>query len=108
MTTPKAAASQPRYIDRPEISEIFADRLEHVFFDGVTLRLEFTVVRAEPSEPGATRPVEEPRQWAYTASRIVMSGRSVVQLLNKMHELQALMTRQGLIETRPNPDSQAS
>ncbi|RAK52257.1 hypothetical protein [Phenylobacterium deserti] len=107
MKTPNGAASQPRYIDRPEITEVFADRLEHVFFDGVTLRMEFTVVRTE-AESGATRSVEAPKQWAYTASRVVMSGRSVVQLLNKMHELQALMTRQGLIEARPNPDSQAS
>lgn len=107
MTSAKRAQSaEPKYIDRPEISEVYADRLEHVFFDGMTLRLEFTVTRTEAEAGSGTAPVNERKRWSYTSARIVMSGRAAVGLLNKMHELQALMTRQGLLETRPKGEAE--
>jgi hypothetical protein len=99
-TTPPAQPAEPKYIDRPEISEVYADRLEHVFFDGLTLRLEFTVTRTEADQGTRSGAMKTPKRWAYTSARVVMSGRSVVQMLNKMLELQALMTEHGLVETR--------
>ncbi|HKR88025.1 MAG TPA: hypothetical protein VJS38_07600, partial [Phenylobacterium sp.] len=65
----------PKYIDRPEVSEVFADRLEHLFFDGGTVRMEFTVTRTDPAHSGPGHVMTEPRQWSYTACRVVLSAR---------------------------------
>jgi len=42
---PKAKGPVLRYVDRPEISEAFADSIEGLTFDGSTMRIEFTVIR---------------------------------------------------------------
>jgi len=91
----------PKYIDRPEVSEVFADRLEHLFFDGTTVRMEFTVTRTDPAQPGSGPVMTEPRQWSYTACRVVLSPRGVAEMLNKMQELQGLMIRNGALQARP-------
>ena len=90
---------RPKYIDRPEVSEVFADRLEHLFFDGATVRMEFTVTRtdAATTTPGG-QPGKDGRQWAYTASRIVLSARGAAEMLNMMRELHGLMLQQGYIQ----------
>lgn len=88
----------PKYIDRPEISEVFADRLEHLFFDGGTVRMEFTVLRTDPAQSGPGDAMTEPRQWSYTACRVVLSARGAAEMLNKMQELQGVMLRGGALQ----------
>ena len=91
--------AKPKYIDRPEVSEVFADRLEHLFFDGATVRMEFTVTRTDPATTTASgQPAKDGRQWAYTASRIVLSARGAAEMLNMMRELHGLMLQQGYIQ----------
>jgi hypothetical protein len=41
---------QYQYIDRPEISETFADFVNRIQFDGQTLRIEFCISRLEDPE----------------------------------------------------------
>ncbi len=50
---PQQKPSKPptEYVDRPEVCEIFADGYEMMYFDGTSLRLEFTVSRYEKPEP---------------------------------------------------------
>lgn len=91
----------PKYIDRPEVSEVFADRLEHLFFDGATVRMEFTVTRTDPARTGPDNALTEPRQWSYTACRVVLSARGAAEMLNKMQELQGVMLRNGALQARP-------
>jgi hypothetical protein len=93
--------SGPKYIDRPEVSEVFADRLEHLFFDGATVRMEFTVTRTDPAQVGPGHAMTEPRQWSYTACRVVLSARGAAEMLNKMQELQGVMIRNGALQPRP-------
>jgi len=90
--------AKPKYIDRPEISEVFADRLEHLFFDGATVRMEFTVTRTDAAQASPGQPGKDERQWAYTASRIVLSARGAAEMLNMMRELHGLMLRQGYLQ----------
>lgn len=98
----KAGGSpEPKYIDRPEVSEVFADRLEHLFFDGSTVRMEFTVTRTDPAHTVAGQVTTEPRQWSYTACRVVLSARGAAELLNKMQELQGVMIKNGVLQARP-------
>jgi hypothetical protein len=95
--------AKPKYIDRPEISEVFADRLEHLFFDGATVRMEFTVTRTDQAPISAGQPKGDARQWAYTASRIVLSARGAAEMLNMMQELHGLMLKQGYLQPQPQP-----
>ena len=90
-----------KYIDRPEVTEVFADRLEHLFFDGATVRMEFTVTRTDPAQPNSGRPSSEPRQWSYTACRVVLSARGVAELLNKMLQMQETLVQQGVVQPLP-------
>jgi hypothetical protein len=100
---PKSAGPpEPKYIDRPEISEVFADRLEHLFFDGGLVRMEFTVTRTDPAESAPGKPMTEPKQWSYTACRVVLAARGMAEMLNKMQELQRVMLAQGVLQARPN------
>ena len=48
-----AGAPKLKYMERPEIKEAFADSLETVIFDGMSVRMEFVVNRFEPSKPNA-------------------------------------------------------
>jgi hypothetical protein len=95
----------PKYIDRPEVSEVFADRLEHLFFDGATVRMEFTVTRTDPAQSGAGHVLTEPRQWSYTASRVVLSARGAAEMLHKMQELHSVMVKQGLLRAPDSPEA---
>ena len=101
MKAKTGGAPEPKYIDRPEVSEVFADRLEHLFFDGATVRMEFTVTRTDPAQMVAGKAMTEPRQWSYTACRVVLSARGAAELLNKMQELQGVMIQNGVLQARP-------
>ncbi len=96
---------EPRHIDRPEITEVFADRLEHLFFDGATVRMEFTVIRTDPAQTFPGKPIAEPKQWSYTACRVVLAARGMAEMLNKMQELQRVMIDQGVLTSRPPPEA---
>ena len=92
---------EPKYIDRPEVAEVFADRLEHLFFDGGLVRMEFTVTRTDPAQTGPGKPIAEPRRWSYTACRVVLAARGMAEMLNKMQELQRVMVESGVLTPRP-------
>lgn len=65
-----------RYVDRPEMTETFADSVNHVYFDGQSLRLEFGITRLDDVKPNT--PVTGRR---YPAQRMVLTpvaGKSVV------------------------------
>jgi hypothetical protein len=100
MKAKTGGSPEPKYIDRPEVSEVFADRLEHLFFDGATVRMEFTVTRTDPAHTVAGQVTAEPRQWSYTACRVVLSARGAAELLNKMQELQGVMIKNGVLQAR--------
>jgi hypothetical protein len=105
----KSGSPEARYIDRPEVSEVFADRLEHLFFDGGTVRMEFTVVRTESAQSAPGRPTTESKQWSYTACRVVLAARGAAEMLNKMLELQKVMLDQGALQPQaPAPATNSS
>ena len=82
----RPAQVKRKYIDRPEISEVFADGVERLSFDGSTLRMEFVVIRQD--EAGGDL-------WAYTSARLVFSVQGANDLMDKMAKLQtALKERQ--------------
>jgi hypothetical protein len=101
MSSKSSGRSEPKYIDRPEVAEVFADRLEHLFLAGGVVRMEFTVIRPEAVRTAVGEPIPEPRQWSYTAARVVLSVAGVAEMLNKMQDLQAVLVKQGVLQAAP-------
>jgi hypothetical protein len=81
------------YKDRPDISETFADAIENAFFDGQTLRIEFSVSRLDPPQPPS-----EPTGRKYTACRLVLPSTAAVDLMNRMQQIGAALAKAGIVK----------
>lgn len=85
---------QFQYVDRPEVSETFADFVQRIQFDGQTLRLEFAVNRLDDQrspEGGATGK-------RYPVCRLVLSAGAAVDLMNKMQQITAELIKAGVLK----------
>jgi len=95
----KPAAAQTatiRYVDRPEMAEIFADSVNHVYFDGQSLRLEFGITRLDDVKPNT--PVTGRR---YPAQRMVLTPIAAVELINRMQQVGAALAQAGVLKANP-------
>jgi hypothetical protein len=95
-----AAAGQTatiRYIDRPECTETFADAINHVYFDGQSLRIEFGVTRLDDVKPNA--PVTGRR---LPAQRMALTPMAAVELINRMQQVGAALAQAGLLKANPS------
>jgi hypothetical protein len=95
-----AAAQRPaanvRYMDRPDCLETFVDSITGMTFDGQTLRLEFCVTRMDdvkPNTPASSR--------RYPVCRLVLPPVTAVDLINRMQQVGAALTKAGIV--KPNP-----
>ena len=84
---------QYQYVDRPEVTETFADFVQRIQFDGQTLRLEFCVSRLDDHKPGT--PVTGKR---YPTCRLVLSAAAAVDLMNKMQQITAGLVKAGVLK----------
>ena len=84
---------QYQYVDRPEVTETFADFVQRIQFDGQTLRLEFAVSRLEDH-----RPPEPATGKRYPACRLVLSASAAVDLMNKMQQITAGLIKAGVLK----------
>ena len=85
-----------RYIDRPECIETFADSINHVYFDGQSLRIEFGVTRLDDVKQNA--PVTGRR---HPAQRMVLTPMAAVELINRMQQVGAALTQAGVLKANP-------
>ena len=94
MNQPQSAAPpQFQYVDRPEVSETFADIVQRIQFDGQTLRLEFCVSRLDDHKAGT--PVTGKR---YPTCRLVLSAAAAVDLMNKMQQITSGLVKAGVLK----------
>lgn len=84
------------YIDRPDVSETFADSISGLIFDGQTLRIEFAVTRLDEVKPNA--PITGRR---YPICRLALPPGAAVDLINRMQQIGAALTQAGLSKTAP-------
>jgi len=101
-----AAAGQTaaiRYVDRPECTETFADSVNHVYFDGQSLRIEFGVTRLDDVKPNA--PVTGRRS---PAQRMVLTPMAAVELINRMQQVGAALTQAGVLKANPTKPTTAN
>src|SRR5882724_1564880 len=86
---------QLQYVDRPEVSETFADFVQRIQFDGQTLRFEFCVTRLDDQRSPTPSTVTGKR---YPACRLVLSAAAAVDLMNKMQQITAGLIKAGVLK----------
>jgi hypothetical protein len=91
-----------RYIDRPEINEVFADAVTGLLFDGQTLRVEVAVTRFDEIRPNM--PISGRR---YPAARLALSPAAAVDLINRMQQVAAALTQSGTAKPTPRSGGNA-
>jgi hypothetical protein len=87
-----------RYIDQPDMAEVFADSINNVYFDGQSLRLEFGITRLDEVKPNT--PVTGRR---YPAQRMVLTPVAAVELINRMQQVGAALTQAGVLKPAAAP-----
>jgi len=89
-----------RYIDRPEIDEVFADAVTGLLYDGQTLRMEFAVTRFDEIKPNG--PISGRR---YPTCRVALSPAAAIELINRMQQVATALTQSGVAKpaSRPGP-----
>lgn len=87
-----------RFVDIPELQETFADSVPSFHLSNESLRLTFTVTRLD--EPKAGQP---PSGKRYPVCRLVLSQAGMLDLLNKMNQIHAVLTQQGIIQREETP-----
>ena len=70
--------------------------INHVYFDGQSLRIEFGVTRLDDVKPNA--PVTGRR---YPAQRMVLTPMAAVELINRMQQVGAALTQAGVLKANP-------
>jgi hypothetical protein len=89
-----------RYVDRPDVTETFADCVSGLIFDGQTLRIEFGVTRLD--ELKANTPITGRR---YPAARVVLPPAAAIDLINRMQQIAAGLTQAGVVRQTPRPEA---
>jgi hypothetical protein len=96
-STVTSATRQPltiKYVDRPELTETFADSVNSVSFDGQTLRIEFGVTRFD--QAAGQKPTSGRR---YPATRIVLTRSAALEMINRLQQMAAAIAQAG--QTKP-------
>jgi len=86
------APPQLTYVDRPEISELFADVLARVSCEGNTARLEFVVNRMD--DPRAGKPLTGK---AVTAARIIIPLPGLIDMIKKLQKIMGQLENSGVV-----------
>ena len=85
-----------RYVDRPEISETYADSVEKASFDGNAVKIEFCVHRISVPVPS-----QLPSGEKHTCCRLVLPLAGLIQMSGQIQELLSSLEQQGVIKKTP-------
>jgi hypothetical protein len=99
-TQKQTQAPTIRNVDRPEITETFADSITSLVFDGQSLRIEFGVTRLDEVK---TNTAITGRR--YTAARLVLPPAAAVDLINRMQQIGTALTQAGVTRQAQRSDS---
>jgi len=98
---PSAPAAQRqqatiRYVDRPDVTETFADSISGLVFDGQTLRVEFAVTRLDEVKPNTAITGRR-----YPICRLALPPAAAIDLINRMQQIGAALGQAGVARTVP-------
>jgi hypothetical protein len=96
------AASKIEYVDLPELIETYSDSIHSTFFDGQSLRIDFAVTRLGEFEQN-----QRPAGKRYPCCRLVLSPSAAVELMNRMQQIGAALTKAGMLKAAPAQPSPA-
>ena len=83
------------YVNRPEVSETYVDGLHLVFFDGMTVKVEFVVHRFDaPNPPNPTSGQK------ITAARLALSPEAADALLKGLSQVAAAVQQQAKAQSQ--------
>jgi len=92
--TPRSSSGAAfEYVDVPAFPETFADSIHSIFFDGQSLRVNFSVTRL--SEAAANSP---PSGKRYPSCRLVLSPAAAVELINRMQQVSTALVQAGVLK----------
>jgi hypothetical protein len=80
-----------RYIDRPDVNEVFADAVTGLIYDGQTLRMEFAVTRFDEIKPNV-----QVTGRRYPSCRVALSPAAAIDLINRMQQVATALTQSGV------------
>jgi hypothetical protein len=92
MANDTARVPKFRYQDIPDLAETFADSVGTWFFDGQTLRIEFTVSRLDP-QPEGRDAAEAPSGRRLPVCRLVLSASATAELLKISRQFAAALEK---------------
>lgn len=87
---------QIRFVDRPEVTETFADSIRSLGFDGQTMRIEFCTVRMDPPKSPESRTGRQ-----YPTCRMVLTPNAAIDLYGRLQQIIQAMEKSGAIQRTP-------
>ena len=93
---PKKSGPQTHFVDRPEVSETFADSIHGLSFDGQSMRIEFCTTRLDPVQPP-----KSPTARQYPVCRLVLTPNAGIELFNKLQKIIQALEKNGAIHRNP-------
>jgi len=92
-----------RYEDIPSLPETFADSIGQWYFDGSTLRIEFTVSRFDERKSSEQRTGRK-----LPACRLVLSTGGAIELLRRCRQFTAALEKAGLLKQQAAKEPDAA
>jgi hypothetical protein len=90
--------SPARYVDVPGLSEIFADSLHTMVWDGATLRIEFCITRFAEAPPAGSDGAKR-----FPVCRMVLTSAAAVDLFNRLQQTMAALAQAGVVSQQKPP-----
>ena len=84
---------QVSFVDRPEVSETFADSVRSIHFDGQTMRMELCSTRLDRPDPSIP-----PTAMHYPVCRLVLTPTATIDLFNKLQQVIAHLEKSGAVK----------
>jgi hypothetical protein len=100
MDSTRRSQDLPRltYVDRPEVAETFVDTLRRAGFDGINVRIEFTVNRLDEPQPPAV-----PTGRTLTACRLIIPLPGFLAMVQQLETLVNTLRAQGVLRQVQTP-----
>jgi len=98
----KVSPEQVQDVDRPDLTETFADSMALSTFDGAAARLTFCVMRMQEPQQG-----KRPQFRKYPVCRMVLTPDATVELFNRLNQMMGALQKMGLVKLEPGKPPQA-
>lgn len=87
---------QIRFVDRPDLTETFADSIHGLSFDGQTMRIDFCTVRIDPPKEPEARTGRQ-----YPVCRMVLTPNAALDLFGRLQQVVQALEKKGAIQRTP-------